>query len=463
MDYNDVACKQKRIACVLSVEMRPDGGRGEICLEAANDIYLESVNVKKEDFVPGKPYYEYIPKDLNFEEMSYSCVKECRIVHSYVDAEFYHSWMEVVMMPLLSDEPGKEYMLFSYDMHSKVDASRLSDISPDIAVKVIRTSLRFKETGDFRTAIDSIIRDIRKICNANRSCIILTDFKTRNCSMLCESLSETEVLPQDEAFLGDGFFDIVEIWEKLIAGSNCYILHDEEGLEQVRAVDENWYNSLKNDNIYSVVLFPLRSNDETIGYIMATNFDRNKTEYVKKFLGVTSFILASEISNHQLFNRMKFLSDTDLLTGMYNRNAMNNRISDIISGICPVTDNYGVIFVDINGLKVINDTEGHTAGDMLLKAAACILKEMFPYGEIYRVGGDEFLILLMNEDEVGFKRVVDELKDRVEKTDEVKMAVGSCYADRNMDIRNAMHEADEAMYADKREYYKRHNIRNIRS
>ena len=463
MDYNDVACKQKRIAAVLSVRIEPDGGRGEICLEAANDIYLESVNVKREDFVPGKPYYNYVPKDRNFEEMSYSCVRECRIVHAYVDAEFYHSWMEVVMMPLLSDEPDKEYYLFSYDMHAKVDASRLSDISPDIALNVIRTSLRLKEAGDFHMAMDSIIRDIRELCDAKRSCIILTDFKNRTCSMLCESVDETEVIAPKEVFLSEGFFRIVEVWDKLIAGSNCYIIHDEKELELVKSVDEDWYNSLKNDKVYSVVLFPLRSNDETIGYIMSINFDRERSEYIKTLLGVTSFILASEISNHQLFNRMKFLSDTDLLTGIYNRNAMNNRVADIVNGITPIRDSFGVIFVDLNGLKVVNDNEGHAAGDRLLKRAACVLKDMFPRAEIYRVGGDEFLILLTSENEEAFNRAVKDLKDRVEQPGEVSMAVGACFGLGDMDIREAMHIADEAMYEDKKEYYRRNNIKNVRS
>ena len=149
LDYSDVVEKQKRIASVLSVQLKPDGSCGEICLEAANDIYLDSVNVKREDFVPGKPYYNYIPKDLNFEEMSINCVKNNRIVHVYVDAGFYNAWMEVVMMPLISDEPDKGYYLFSYDMHPKVDASKLSDISPDIAVQIIRTSLKLREAGDF--------------------------------------------------------------------------------------------------------------------------------------------------------------------------------------------------------------------------------------------------------------------------------------------------------------------------
>lgn len=461
LDYRDVVEKQKRIASVLSVQLNPDGSCGEICLEAANDIYLNSVNVKREDFVPGKPYYNYVPKDLNYEEMSINCVKNNRIVHCYIDAGFYNAWMEVVMMPLVSDEPDKGYYLFSYDMHPKVDASKLSDVSPEIAVQVIRTSLKLREAVDFQSAMNAIICDLREICQANRSCIVLTDFKTRRCSMLCES--RTDMISPQEVFLGEGFFDIVEVWERLIDGSNCYIVHDESELEKVKDVDEKWYLSLKHDDIYSFVLYPLRANFETIGYIIATNFNKENTESIKSLLGVTSFIIASEISNHELLDRMKLLSDTDLLTGLLNRNAMNNRVADIVSGHDPIKDSYGVIFIDLNGLKTVNDTAGHTAGDALLKEAADLLKEMFPEGEIYRVGGDEFLIILMSEDEKEFNEVVDRLKCKVEKSDRLKMAVGSCFGDSSMDIRTAMHEADEAMYVDKRDYYKKHNIRNVRN
>lgn len=463
MDYMDVAMKQKKIASVLSVQIFEDGSCGEICLEAPNDLYLASVNVKREDFVPGKPYYNYVPRDLNYEAMSYRCVKESKIVHAYIDAEFYNAWMEVIMMPLVSDEPGKEYYLFSYDMQAKVDASKLSDISPDLAVQVIRTSIKLRETDDFHAAMDSIINDLRETCSANRSCIILTDFKKRTSSMLCESLGEAEVIAPDESFMGEGFFSIIETWDRLIAGSNCYIIHDEGELEQVKDVNKDWYNSLKNDGVYSLVLYPLRSNGETIGYIMATNFDATSTENIKDILGVTSFILAAEISNHQLFKKMKILSDTDLLTGLYNRNAMNNRVTDIVSGINPISGDYGVIFVDLNGLKTVNDTDGHIAGDELLKSAACMLRDTFPEGEIFRVGGDEFLILQTGETEEEFNRLVENLKAASEASDTVKLAVGTCFCDAHLDIRKAMHDADERMYQDKDAYYKKHPELQYRS
>lgn len=456
MDYNDVCQKQNKLASVLSVEVKEDGSLGEICLEAANDLYLKSVNVKREDFVPGKPYYNYVPVDLNYEAMSYRCVMENKMIHSYVDAEFYNAWMEIFMLPLVSEENNKLYYLFSYDMTPKVDASKLSDISPEVAVQVIRTCVKLRESDDFHEAMSSIIHDLRESCDARRSCILLTDFQKRKCSMLCDSLSEGEILSSNEAFLGDGFFEIVEIWDKLIAGSNCFIIHDEKELEKLKDVDQTWYDSLKNDGIYSLVLYPLRSNGETIGYIMATNFDSSNTLNIKAILGVTSFILAAEISNHQLFKRMKILSDTDLLTGLYNRNAMNNRVTDIVTGKRPISQEYGVVFADLNGLKTVNDTDGHPAGDELLKNAAVMLKDNFPEGEIFRVGGDEFLVLQMGLSEKRFDNLVDCLRDSMDKSDSVKFAIGKCFGDKTLDIRKAMHIADERMYKDKEEYYRLH-------
>ena len=83
----------------------------------------------------------------------------------------------------------------------------------------------------------------------------------------------------------------------------------------------------------------------------------------------------------------------DMLTGAKNRNAMNNIISDIIAGKTEVKYPYSVIFSDLNGLKRVNDESGHTEGDHLLKTTASTLAGVFFEGEVYRAGGDEFMIL----------------------------------------------------------------------
>ena len=114
-----------------------------------------------------------------------------------------------------------------------------------------------------------------------------------------------------------------------------------------------------------------------------------------------------------------------------------------------------VLFADLNGLKQTNDNAGHASGDILLKKAAEVLKKNFAEGDIYRAGGDEFLIILNDVSE----QMLDEKMKQLEKyrfdTEKVSFAEGCCYSDSTMDIRQAMSIADKRMYEDKQLYYQR--------
>ncbi|MCR5250864.1 MAG: GGDEF domain-containing protein [Lachnospiraceae bacterium] len=458
MDLNGIVNGLNKIGCILSVELKDDDSYGAICVEAANETYLKSVNVAVEDFVPGKPYSEYVPPTRNYEQMCFRCVKENRMVHSYINLAQYNAWMEVYLLPLKPAEEGKKgLLLFSYEMTPMLESEKLSDLSPDLAVKVINTAVKLRETDDFAKAMDSIIRDVRISCEANRSCILLTDLKSRICSVLCESVAEFESdIPNVSSYLDEDFIRIVETWDGLIAGSNCYIIHDEKEMELLKDKSRIWYDFLKLAGVYNLVLYPLKANGETIGYMWATNFNSNNTLNIKAILEITSFMLAAEIANHQLFEKTKILSNTDLLTGLYNRNAMNNRISDIVAGDEKIHGDYGVVFADMNGLKTVNDKKGHKAGDELLKAAARLLKLTYRDAEIFRVGGDEFLVIVTGKDEAGFKALADELREKAESSGTVSFAIGTCFGSEDLDIRKAMFVADGRMYKDKDEYYDRH-------
>ena len=79
----------------------------------------------------------------------------------------------------------------------------------------------------------------------------------------------------------------------------------------------------------------------------------------------------------------------------------------------------------MNGLKFINDHQGHEAGDLLLKNAAIILQNTFAGGEIYRAGGDEFFILVPGADEKELQAKIAEIKNRSRLFDNVSFAAGS--------------------------------------
>ena len=205
----------------------------------------------------------------------------------------------------------------------------------------------------------------------------------------------------------------------------------------------------------SLVLFPLRARGELLGYIWATNFDVANTLRIKETLELTTFFLASEIANYQMFNRMKILSSIDMLTGVYNRNEMNNYVDSLCEGK-EGGKSIGIVFVDLNGLKLVNDTEGHLAGDLLLKNAAMILQNIFVGHKIYRAGGDEFMVMVENATPQVLEWQAERIKKQSEAYHNVSFAVGFCCEPDVREVRRAMKIADQRMYEDKKRYYEQY-------
>ena len=82
---------------------------------------------------------------------------------------------------------------------------------------------------------------------------------------------------------------------------------------------------------------------------------------------------------------------------------------------------------DINGLKYVNDTQGHAAGDQLIKDAYVLICEYFTHGALFRVGGDEFVVLLQGKGYDTVHEVIGELNRKIEeniKKDAVVISIG---------------------------------------
>ena len=456
MDYKVLVDSFKQIAAIISADLTNLKDPSCFKIADANVAYRSTVVKDPADFRCNVPYTDYIHRDDNFEKMVTECVTTNLPVHAYVDAAFFNSWMDIYMLPLNSDSDDIGYCLFSYSMTPKADVDKMMDVSADTALHVLKTCLRLRGTDNFHEAMDSIIVDIREECDASRCTILLTNFENRTCSVLCEDYVDHVNEGPMTHYMDDNFFDIIDTWPNLISGSNCLIIADEEDMNRVAEKSPLWAASLRGAGVTNLVIYPLRVESETIGYIWANNFDDSRTTSIKEILEVTTFILSAEIANHQMLKRMKILSSTDLLTGALNRNAMNNRILDHDNGTKVICEPYGIFFIDVNGLKTVNDKSGHLKGDDLLKDVAVTLKDHFPYNEVYRVGGDEFMVICEHMTQDEFDKADADLCADCERPGRAHYAVGSCHSDDAHDIKNAMHIADTKMYEDKESYYKRH-------
>lgn len=152
-------------------------------------------------------------------------------------------------------------------------------------------------------------------------------------------------------------------------------------------------------------------------------------------------------------------SETDLMTGLFNRRAFDNMLEELRSEnrVRDIT----LVVLDINGLKQVNDEKGHAAGDeLIIKTAECI-KEMYEnHGHSFRIGGDEFVLVLLEPiDDI--VELVKQIKKRIgmcklEQSDGISVSVGVARGEDHQDLNvdQLFVLADKAMYSDKEEYYK---------
>lgn len=150
---------------------------------------------------------------------------------------------------------------------------------------------------------------------------------------------------------------------------------------------------------------------------------------------------------HYVFSIL-LLTEKDSLTGLLNRQAFYASIENDARSI------NALVSIDMNGLKVINDTEGHAAGDKALETIAlCFLQSAASKQSVYRIGGDEFVIICRWASEDDVKALIDRIRKNVSKT-KYKCAIGYSYAPNGAAaIDEMLKESDEKMYADKSAFY----------
>ena len=462
MDFDTLLSGYKSKACVVSVDILPDDHYGNIRIVAGNKPHCDDMlKTMHKEFIPGAPYQEYFPEDKNFEDFCYRSAILGQPLHTYVNLPFMNLWLNMFLLPLESDIEGTGYCLYSYEVTPHDDAKQRASLSADTSAKVLETCIKLRASGNIREKIKDVIDDIRKICESDHCCILLVDKENCECNTFCESINPGSTVQPMDNFLDEGFFDITQTWDGTIGGSTCVIVKNQQDREWLESVNPLWSKSLRDANVHSIVLFPLIYNENTLGYMWALNFNEESTVRIKETLELTTFFIASEIANYQLLQRLEKLSTMDMLTGAKNRNAMNNIISDIIAGKTKVKYPYSVIFSDLNGLKRVNDESGHTEGDHLLKTTASTLAGVFFEGEVYRAGGDEFMILAFDMDEKTLEARIERLEKQADK-ENISISVGTYVVHEGEDIRNAMRIADERMYNDKKEYYDKHPERRYR-
>lgn len=147
----------------------------------------------------------------------------------------------------------------------------------------------------------------------------------------------------------------------------------------------------------------------------------------------------------------QYEAETDALTGVCNRRGWDLALRDQELATTRTTQNAMVAVIDLDDLKVINDTHGHGAGDALLKKAAQTIKGQFREEDVIaRLGGDEFAALVPGISSSSAIRLVERLRSALAEAG-VAASVGYALRLQHTSIEQTVHEADRAMYRHKNE------------
>ena len=459
MDFQKLIDNFTSISCILSYSK----DTREIRIVCGNQAYIDSL---KEDHPTGSRmllhemiadigYESYFPKVASFEDDVYKCAVQKQSIHTFVNSEYFNARFNIFMLPLDSDRDDVEYCMYTMSLSAERGTGLKTNLSVETAADVLNTCIKLHGTEDFVSTVNDIMADIRRICDARHVCLLQVDYANRSCYMLAQAYADSAKRVSMNHWQDEEHFKLVESWSDILDGNPCLVVRNEDDMIQIKEKNPDWYESLHKALVDSIVLLPMKTGGDLLGYIWATNFDVRNAVRIKETLELTTYFLASEFSAYQNLNRLHRMSTIDELTGVLNRNAMNIRLNEISSDTENSDRPIGLVFTDLNGLKRVNDNEGHQAGDLLLKNASVALQNAFIGEEIYRAGGDEFLVLLPDTTREGMERKISRLKTISSLYGNVSFSVGSSYLDNRKNIHAALDEADKAMYADKELFYKK--------
>lgn len=252
------------------------------------------------------------------------------------------------------------------------------------------------------------------------------------------------VVPQREN-LQNVPFEAVSMWyQRFYNGENVII----KNLENIRETDPVAYEYLKPQNIHSLVVSPLMNEEKIIGFYGVDNPPEQFLSHITTLLQILGHFLISLFQSRNHIRKLEELCFQDQLTGIGNRHAMNEYIA-----VMPYEKSIGILFYDVMGLKKTNDTMGHQAGDNLLIRASECLKEEFKDYALFRVGGDEFLVLCIGIKEKELIKKTEHLKAEMRKCN-VDMAMGLVWRPNSReDMDKLITQADDLMYENKRAWY----------
>ena len=297
---------------------------------------------------------------------------------------------------------------------------------------------------DFTAAINSMLNTIIEHYNADRAYIFEFDWEkdvTRNTYEVCREGVTPEIDNLQNLPIA-----VVAVWvNNFLDGSNkITIIEDVDALKDnpTRRIE---YDCLHPQGIKSLITVPIFTNGKLHGFLGVDNPHAHMD--APELLSQVTYIAANELQKRLLTEALTKKSYQDTLTGLNNRLAYDEMLEHLRGKEFPV----GVGFLDLNGLKWINDNLGHDMGNKAIHKVCAILEEYFSKNTLYRISGDEFVILWPEVDYQVFMDTAENLRTAL--SDEGNIAAFGFVWGKEEDTGIAVRKAEKAMQTAQKKFY----------
>lgn len=293
---------------------------------------------------------------------------------------------------------------------------------------------------DIDVGINNLLATVNDYFQADRTYVFEIDPDRDVLINTFESICGQEVSAQMDN-LQEVPVSVIEVWMQNFRQGHSYYMSD---LEQERGQPS--YEMLKAQQVWRLLAVPLMKGGAVVGFL---GVDNPRAHYDDAtLLASIQFFVTNSLDRKKQQAYLEKLSYRDMLTGLYNR----NRYIERLEAYKQVQDQQiGAIYIDLNGLKKVNDEQGHRAGDELIVRAAGTIAGIFAE-DAYRVGGDEFVVILLDVSREEFARKTEQLRRQMQENS-VDASIGVVWQASTENLEDLLRRADENMYREKKRYY----------
>lgn len=293
---------------------------------------------------------------------------------------------------------------------------------------------------DIDVGINNLLATVNDYFQADRTYVFEIDPDRDVLINTFESICGQEVSAQMDN-LQEVPVSVIKVWMQNFRQGRPYYMSD---LEQERGQPS--YEMLKAQQVWRLLAVPLMKGGAMVGFL---GVDNPRAHYDDAtLLASIQFFVTNSLDRKKQQAYLEKLSYRDMLTGLYNR----NRYIERLEAYKQVQDQQiGAIYIDLNGLKKVNDEQGHRAGDELIVRAAGTIAGIFAE-DAYRVGGDEFVVILLDVSREDFARKTEQLRRQMQENS-VDASIGGVWQASTENLENLLRLADENMYREKKRYY----------